>query len=340
MAGAAATYEGILRDLRKKQYYPIYYLMGEEDFFIDKISNYIIENVLSETEKDFNLTVMYGSDVEDVAAIVNMAKRYPMMAEHQVVVVKEAQNIKNIEGLEPYLERPQMSTLLVICHKHGVLDKRKKLASVIEKKGVLFESKRFRDNQLPDFISSYLSDKGVKIESNALEMLSDHVGADLSRMSSELDKLAITLEGGRKTIMPDDIEKNIGISKDYNNFELLNAIQTKDVLKANTIIQYFAENPKSNPIQVTIATLFNFFSNLMLAYYSPDKSEQGLASFMGLRNAWQARTYSMAMRQYNGWKAMSIISDIRRADAMSKGVENVSVTDADILNELVFKILH
>lgn len=340
MPVAAVTYEGVLRDLRKKQYYPIYYLMGEEDFFIDKISDYIIDNVLTETEKDFNQTVIYGSDVEDIATIVNLAKRYPMMAEHQVVVVKEAQNIKNIEALAPYLEKPQPSTILVMCHKHGVLDRRKKLASVVEKTGVLFESKRYKDNQLPEFISSYLSAKNIKIEPKASEMLSNHVGSDLSRMSGELDKLVITLEDGRKVITPDDIENNIGISKDYNNYELLNAIQTKDVLKANMVIRYFAENQKTNPIQVTIAGLFNFFANLMLAYYSPDKSEQGLANFMGLRNAWQARNYRNAMRLYSAWKTMNIISDIRRADGMSKGVDNASVSSADILNELVFKILH
>jgi DNA polymerase-3 subunit delta len=340
MAASEVTYDSVLRDLRKKVYFPIYFLMGEEDFFIDKVSNFIIDNVLSETEKDFNMTVVYGSDIEDVASIVNLAKRYPMMAEHQVVVVKEAQNIKTLEALVPYLEKPQKSTLLVICYKHGVIDKRKKLASTIGKTGVLFESKKYRDYQLPAFIKSYLSDKNITIDPKASDMLSNHVGADLSRMSGELDKLIITLEQGRKVITPEDIEKNIGISKDYNNFELLNAVQEKNVLKANTIIKYFAENPKSNPIQVTTATLFNFFANLMLAYYSPDKSAQGLGNFLNIHNSWQVKNYQTAMRLYNAWKVMSIISDIRRADAMSKGVGNVSVNDGDILNELIFKILH
>lgn len=340
MAAAEVTYDTILRDLRKKQYFPIYFLMGEEDFFIDKVSNFIIDHVLTETEKDFNMTVVYGSDIEDIASIVNLAKRYPMMAEHQVVVVKEAQNIKSLEALVPYLEKPQKSTLLVICYKHGVIDRRKKLAATVEKAGVLFESKRYKDYQLPTFIKSYLSDKKITIDPKASEMLSNHVGSDLSRMSGELDKLIITLDEGRKNITPDDIEKNIGISKDYNNFELLNAIQNKDVLKANTIVKYFTENPKSNPIQVTTATLFNFFANLMLAYYSPDKSIRGVGNFLNLHNEWQVKNYMTAMRLYNAWKVMSIISDIRKADAMSKGVDNASVTDGDILSELIFKILH
>jgi len=340
MAKAVATYDGIIRDLRAKKYFPIYYLMGEEDYYIDKIADFIIDNVLSETEKDFNLTVVYGSDVADVAAIVNLAKRYPMMAEHQVVVVKEAQNVSNLEDLSFYLQQPQPQTLLVICHKHGILDKRKKLAGAVDKKGVLFESKRLRDYQLPAFISSYLSQRGITVEAKASEMLSNFVGTDLSRMSGELDKLIITLDKSSKCVTSEQVEQNIGISKDYNNFELLKAIQTKDVLKANTIIRYFAKNPKVNPIQVTIATLFNFFANLMMTYYAPDKSERGVADFLGLHTTWQVRDYQTAMRYYNGWKTMQIISDIRRADGMSKGVESNSQSDADILRELIFKILH
>ena len=293
MAKQEITCDDILRELKAGQYRPIYYLMGEEPYYIDLISDYITDNVLNETEKEFNLTVVYGADV-DVATIINAAKRYPMMSEHQVVVVKEAQNIRNIEELSYYLQKPLLSTILVICHKHGVLDKRKKL----------------------------------------------FVGTDLSRLTGELEKLIITLPKGQTRVTPEQIERNIGISKDYNNFELRSAIVEKDVLKANRIIKYFEENPKTNPIQMTLSLLFGFFSNLMLAYYAPEKSEQGIAAFLGLKSPWQSREYLNAMRMYNGIKTMQIIGEIRYTDAKSKGVGNPSLNDSDLLRELVFKILH
>ena len=339
MAKQTLTYDEIVKDLKAKHYYPVYYLMGEESYYIDKISDYIAENVLTDTEKEFNLSVVYGADV-DISTIINTAKRYPMMSEYQVVIVKEAQNVRNMEELAFYLQKPLFSTILVLCHKHGVLDRRKKLAAEVEKNGVLFESSKIKDAQLPAFITSYMKRKGVDLEPKATTMIADFVGTDLSRLTGELEKLIITLPKGSTRVTPEQIEKNIGISKDYNNFELLNAIQNKDVLKANTIVKYFTENPKSNPIQVTTATLFNFFANLMLAYYSPDKSIRGVGNFLNLHNEWQVKNYMTAMRLYNAWKVMSIISDIRKADAMSKGVDNASVSDGDILSELIFKILH
>ena len=270
MAKQETTCDDILKELRAKQYRPVYYLMGEESYYIDLISDYIVDNVLTDTEKEFNLTVVYGADV-DIATVINAAKRYPMMSERQVVVVKAAQAIRNMEELSYYLQKPLNSTILVLCHKHGVLDRRKKLAAEIEKVGVLFESKKV---------------------------------------------------------------------KDYNNFELRSAIVEKDILKANKIIKYFEENPKTNPIQMTLSLLFGFFSNLMLAYYAPEKTEQGIASFIGLKTPWQSREYLSAMRRYSGVKTMQIIGEIRYADAKSKGVGNSSLSDGDILRELVFKILH
>ena len=308
-------------------------------YYIDLIADYITDNILTETEKEFNLTVVYGADV-DIATVINAAKRYPMMSEHQVVVVKEAQNIRNMEELSYYLQKPLLSTILVICHKHGVLDRRKKLAAEIEKTGVLFESKKVKDAQLPAFITSYMKRKGIDVEPKATAMLADFVGADLSRLTGELEKLIITLPKGHTRVTPEQIEKNIGISKDYNNFELRSALVEKDVLKANKIIKYFEENPKTNPIQMTLSLLFGFFSNLMLAYYAPEKSEQGIANMLGLRTPWQAKDYLAAMRRYNGVKTMQIIGEIRYADAKSKGVGNPSLSDGDILRELVFKILH
>lgn len=339
MAKQEITCDDILKELRAKQYRPVYYLMGEEPYYINLIADYITDNILTETEKEFNLTVVYGADV-DIATVINAAKRYPMMSEHQVVVVKEAQNIRNMEELSYYLQKPLLSTILVICHKHGVLDRRKKLAAEIEKTGVLFESKKVKDAQLPAFITSYMKRKGIDVEPKATAMLADFVGADLSRLTGELEKLIITLPKGHTRVTPEQIEKNIGISKDYNNFELRSALVEKDVLKANKIIKYFEENPKTNPIQMTLSLLFGFFSNLMLAYYAPEKSEQGIANMLGLRTPWQAKDYLAAMRRYNGVKTMQIIGEIRYADAKSKGVGNPSLSDGDILRELVFKILH
>ena len=236
------TYEEIARELKNRIYKPVYYLMGEESYYIDRISEYIAQTVLNENEKEFNQTIVYGADT-DIATVINAAKRYPMMSKYQVVIVKEAQNIKNIEELVYYLQKPLDSTILVLCHKHGTLDRRKKLAAEIEKVGVLFESKKIKDAQLPGFISSYLKRRSVEIEPKASEMMAEFVGADLSRMAGELEKLIITLPRGQKRITPEQIERNIGISKDYNNFELRNALVAKDVFKANQIIKYFEENP-------------------------------------------------------------------------------------------------
>ena len=339
MAKQEYTYEGIIRELQAKQYRPVYYLMGDEAFYIDKIADYIIDNVLTDTEKEFNQTILYGADV-DAATIINAAKRYPMMSEYQVIVVKEAQAVHNMEELVFYLQKPLQSTILVLCHKHGSLDKRKKLAAEIEKVGVLYESKKLKEAQLPAFIAAYIKQKGFDIDQKATAMLAEFVGTDLSRLVGEMEKLIITSSKNSTKITPEQIEKNIGISKDYNNFELRSALVEKDVLKANKIVKYFEKNKKTNPIQVTLSLLFGFYSNLMMAYYAPEKSEQGIAAFLGLKFSWQAREYMAAMRKYSGIKTMQIISEIRTTDAKSKGVENSSLSDGDLLRELVFKILH
>ena len=333
------TCDDILRELRSKQYRPIYYLKGEAAYYIDLISDYIMDNVLTDTEKEFNLSVVYGADV-DIATVINAAKRYPMMSEHQVVIVKEAQSIRNIDELSYYLQKPLRSTILVMCHKHGVLDRRKKLAAEIEKVGILFESKKLKETQLPAFITSYMKRKGVDLEPKATSMLADFVGTDLSRLTGELEKLIITLPKGQTRVTPEQIERNIGISKDYNNFELRSALVERNVLKANQIINYFEKNPKTNPLQMTLSLLFGFYSNLMLAYYAPEKSEQGIASFLGLKSPWQAREYQTAMKRYSGVKTMQIIGEIRYTDAKSKGIGNSSLTDSELLRELIFKILH
>lgn len=333
------TYEEIVRNLKNEVYSPIYFLMGEEDYYIDRISDYLVNHTLTETEKEFNLTVLYGADT-DITTVINAAKRYPMMSKYQVVVVKEAQHLRNIEELTYYLQKPLASTILVFCYKHGALDRRKKITAEIEKAGVLFESKKLKEAQLPGFISSYLKRKQVEIEPKASEMMAEFVGADLNRMAGELEKLIITLPAGQKRITPELIERNIGISKDYNNFELRNALIAKDVLKANQIVKYFEENPKNNPLQVTLAVLFNFFANLMLAYYAPEKTDQGIAAQLGLRSPWQSKDYMIAMQKYSGVKVMQIIGAIRECDAKSKGIGNPSTPDGELLRSLVYMILH
>lgn len=333
------TYEEIVRSIKNKHYAPVYFLMGDEDYYIDQITDLIMRTVLTDVEKEFNQTVIYGSDT-DIASVINMAKRYPMMAEHQVIVVKEAQNLKNIDQLGFYLQKPLLSTILVFCYKHGVIDRRKKIAAEIDKLGVLFESKKLRDTQLPGFIVSYLKVKQVDIEPKASEIMAEFVGTDLSRMVGELDKLILTLPEGKRRITPEQIERNIGISKDYNNFELRTALVEKNIDKANRIVKYMEDNPKNNPLPLTLSVIFNFFSNLMLAYYAPNKSEQGIAKHLGLRSQWQAHDYLSAMRNFKATKVMQIISAIRECDAKSKGIGNTSVSDGELIRELVFFILH
>lgn len=333
------TYEDIAKNIKNGKFAPVYLLMGEEDYYIDRISDYIVEKALDENEKEFNLTIMYGLDT-DVASIVNNAKRYPMMSEHQVVVVKEAQNIRAWDDLSFYLQKPLESTILVICYKHGTMDKRKKIVAEIEKKGVVFESKKLKENMLPAFITTYLKRRKMEIEDKAAEMMADFVGNDLNRMAGELDKLIITMPAGKNRITPEEIERNIGISKDYNNFELKNALIAKDTLKANKIVKYFNDNPKNNPIQPTLTILFNYFSNLMVAYYAPERSENGVAAYLGLKSPWQAKEYLAGMKAYSGVKTMNIITQIRLCDAKSKGIGNVSLSQGELLRELVYFILH
>lgn len=336
----ANEYLAILRDVRSGNFKPVYFLMGEESYFIDLITEAIIKHALTDDERDFNQTVMYGADVANYGIVVNAAKRYPMMAPRQLVVVKEAQQIPNIEMLSYYLKQPLNTTVLVINHKHGTV-KGKKLLSEIEQVGVVYESKRLYDSQLPAFINSYVSEGGCTIENKAMQMLADYIGSDLNRLTGELDKLRIAMGEGRTHITPDDVERNVGVSKDYNNFELLNAIVTRNVFKANRIVNYFERNQRSNPLVVTISVLFGFFSNLMIAYFAADKSEQGLMQELKLRSTFQARDYVAAMRQYNAFKCIDVIALLRQYDARSKGIGSTSnTTEGELLRELVFKIIH
>ena len=336
---AKYTYESIMSELRSGVYRPVYYLMGEEGYFTDKITDYIIENALTEVERDFNLTVFYGLET-DIDTVINTAKRFPMMAERQVVVVKEAQALKNIDNLIYYLQNPQPTTVLVFAHKNGSLDKRKKVATEVDRNGVVLDTKKFREDHLPSFISSYLKEKGLTADPKSVLMLRESIGADLARIAGEIDKLSISLPQDATAITPELVEEHIGISKEYNNFELQNAIVNKDVYKANKIINYFAQNPKKNPIQMTLALLFSFFSNLMMCYYAPEKTERGVAEFLGLKSSWGVGDYLKAMRNYRAMHVMEVLHLIRLADAQSKGAEGAALPDGEIMRELLYKIMH
>ena len=264
------------------------------------------------------------------------------MAERQVIIVKEAQNIKNWDALERYLEKPVKSTVLVICHKNGNIDKRKKFVTKAGAVGVVFESKKKRDSELPSFISLYLKNNGqATIEQKAAQMIADFIGSDLSRLTSELDKLLLSLPANDKRVTPEIVEASIGISKDFNPYELRNAIVSKDVVKANLIIDYFSSNPKAGSAYMLVPTLFNYFQNLLIAYYAPRPiTDEGVASWLGLGKAWAAKEYILGMRNFSGVKVMQIISKIREIDAKSKGLDNPNTSIGELLRELIFFILH
>lgn len=338
MAKQAVTYDQILSSLKRKEYKPVYMLMGDEAFYIDRISDFIEENVLSEDEKAFNQTILYGKD-SSLSEIIMAAKRYPMMSQYQVIIVKEAQHIKNFDDLQFYLQNPLTSTLLVFCHKYGKLDGRKKSTQEIEKKGLLFESKKLFDNQVSGWIESYVKSMNVAIDAKASTMLAEYLGNDLTRIVHEVEKLLITKPKEQNSITPELIERNIGISKDYNNFELVNALTQKEILKSNRIVEYFGKNNKNNPLIVTITVLFNFFSNLLLYHSLKDKSQMNVASELKI-NPYFVKDFQQAATRYNSAKVIQIISDIRKTDVQSKGFGNSSISDYDLLKELVFKILH
>jgi DNA polymerase-3 subunit delta len=333
----AITYEEIIGNLQKKIYHPIYFLMGEEAYFIDKISDYITDHVLSEAEKGFNQSVLYGKDLEPHVIMAN-ARRFPMMANHQVIIVREAQNIKKIEELESYVKNPLSSTILVISYKYKTLDKRKTFTKLLDQKGILFESKKIYDNQLPNWISSYLKNLQYTISPQAAAMISEYLGTDLSKVANELDKLIISLPAGSQ-ITPDHIEKNIGISKEFNVFELQNALGERDLLKANRIINYFGANPSSNGVPAVTASLFSYFSKLLNYHFLEDKSQNNVASVLQV-HPFFVKTYVSAAKNFNIKKCVEIVSLLREYDMKSKGFGNVSASPADLQREMIYRILH
>jgi len=336
---SSLTFSSIMSDLKAGKYAPIYLLMGEEPYYIDRIADYIAENVLQEEERDFNQTIVYGLDTT-AAQIADAARGYPMMAQYRVIIVKEAQAIKSWEPVEKYLDNPLPSTILVVCHKNGTVDRRKKFASKAQAVGVVFESKKKRDNELPAFIEGYLHQRNASIDHKAAMMMTEAIGADLNRLTSELDKLLISLPEDAKKITPELVEEKIGVSKDYNIFELRDAIVRRDVFKANAIVKYLYKNPKAGSIYSMLPILFNFFQNLMIAHYAPNKSEGGVAQQLGFNSPWAAKDYLPAMRNYTPMKTLQIISKMREIDAKSKGLDNPNTGAGDLMKELIFFILH
>lgn len=336
----SVTYESIMKELMEGKFHPVYYLHGDESYYIDKIADYIAEHALQPEERDFNQTIMFGSDVS-ASQIADTCRRYPMMAERQVVIVKEAQNVKNTEALEKYMKQPLKSTVLVMCHKNGKIDGRKReYVKAIQNAGILFESAKLRERDLPAFIEKYLSQKNVSIDPKSTQLIADAIGADLSRLTSELDKVMISLPEENRRVTPQVVEEQIGVSKDFNGFELRDAIVNRNVFKANQIMNYFDKNPKAGSIYSFLPMMFNFFQNLMIAYYAPKKTQEGVAEWLELKSAWFAKEYMTGMRNYTGVKVMQIISKLREIDAKSKGLDNPNTPPEELMKELIFFILH
>lgn len=333
----SATFQSIMADLKRKVYHPVYFLCGEEPYYIDKITDFIANNVLEEHEREFNQTVIYGKETE-IANVIEYAKQFPMMANHQVVIVKEAQNLRKIEDLQSYLENPSKSTVLVLAHKYKKPDKRKAFGKKLAKHSVYFESKKLYENKIPDWISSYLSERKYRISPKASLLVTEYLGTDLSKVANELDKLMLNLPEGTE-ISPKDIEENIGISKDFNTFELQGALGKKDLYKANLIAQHFALNAKEHPLVVTISSLYTYFSKILGYHFLKDRSQATVATALKV-HPFFVKEYELAARNYPAKKAVAIIRYLKDFDLRSKGVNNPSTSDGELLKELVFKILH
>ena len=331
------TYDQILNEIHQKQFAPIYFLTGDEPYFIDMISDTIENEGLDEADRAFNQIVVYGRDV-DVETIANHARSFPMMGERMVVIVKEAQDVKDLDKFEAYLDTIPETTLLVFVYKYKKFDKRKTLAKKIDKKGVWFESKKLYDSNIPGWIQNYLKAEGYSITPKATQMLADFLGTDLHKIANELKKLTIALPKN-KSIDDADVERNIGISKDFNVFELQNAIGNRDVLKANRIVNYFGDNTKENPLLVTAISLYGFFAKLIKLHHTQDKSQGNLASVLGVA-PYFVRDYQTAARNYPPQVCIRNISILREFDMKSKGYDSGDTSEKDLYREMIFKLMH
>lgn len=337
---AGITYQDIVRDVKAGNFAPIYLLMGDEDYYIDQLSQYILDQALKPEERDFNYDLLYGAEAR-ANDIISIARQFPMMADRRIVMVREFQSLQDKEILSAYAKNPNPTTVLILCHKHGKLDGRRALGSDIKKNGgVVFESRRLYDRELPPFVVKYVERKGKTIDTAATQMLCEHVGSDLSRLAAEIDKLLMALPESESRVGATLVEELTGMSKDYNNYELQNALAVRDVYKANQIVKYFDSNPRTFALPVTLASLFNLFSDVLLAYFAPSQTDDGIAQYLG-RSTWQARQAIIpARRNYSGQKVIDIISEITKTDAKSKGVGGDKTSSGDLLKELVFFILH
>ncbi|WP_212006293.1 DNA polymerase III subunit delta [Chitinophaga sp. HK235] len=329
-------YQDIIRDWKQKKFRPLYWLEGEEDFFIDQVTNYAEHHLLDEAEKGFNLTILYGKDT-DWTAVVNTCRRYPMFAERQVVVLKEAQAMRDLLKLEAYIENPLASTVFVVAHKQGKIDGRSKLAKLIKEKGVLLATKKMYDNQLPAWVESYVSSRELAISQKAAILLVDHIGNDLSRIANEIDKLLVNLPAGKK-IDEGDIEKYVGISKEYNVFELQNAIGQKNTAKVFRIISYFAANPKAAPIQMTLPALYNFFAKVNLIF-GVKGGEKEVATALGV-HPFFVKDYMNAARQYGPEGTEKAILLLHQYNLRSIGINDSGVEDGELMKELMYKVMN
>lgn len=333
------SFNSIRNDILQRRFKPVYLFMGEESYFIDELTELLSKTVLTETEKDFNMQTFYGAD-SDVNLIIASARRFPMMAEFQLIIVKEAQLLDKFDLFNLYAKKPMPSTILVINYKYGTIDKRKSVVKSIQDIGIVFDSKKMYENQIPPFIQSWLKEKKISIDEKSAQMLTDFIGNDISKLIPQLQKLEVSLPEGVRHISAELIEKNVGVSKDYNNFELQKAIITKNIVMANRIVDYFDKNQKDNPAIATIAILFAYFSNLLECFWLPKKDEQSIMNALHMKSAYFVRDYMTGMRNYSAQKVMQIISDLRTFDARLKGVDNVSASHGDLLKELVYRIMH
>lgn len=332
------TYEAIIKDLEAKKYSPIYLLHGDEPYYIDKISNYIEKNVLNPGEQSFNQAVLYGKDTE-FKTVVDEARQYPMMASHRVVVIKEAQDMRTLKKLEAYAENPSPQSILVINHKYKKFDSRTKLAKAIKANGVLFQSKKLYDNKVPAWISGYLSNKGVNIAPDASMMAAEFLGTDLNKIANEMDKVIVNLEG-QKSISADMIKEMVGISKDYNVFELQKAIGTMDTEKVFRIINYFAANEKANPLVMVLSNLYGYFFKVYTAAYHGKKNDNELKTLLGLPTPYFVKDYRIAAKNYKGQKLINIFDALKEADLKSKGVGARNQTSREVLRELMIQVFY
>lgn len=337
MAEQAVTYEQVLKKINGGEYAPVYLLMGEESYYIDKLTDALVERVVKEEHKDFDQTVVYGKDV-DAMTIVSLARRYPMMSAHQLVVVKEAQAVKKLEELDIYLKSPQQSTVLVLCYKHGAVDKRKSFYTTIKKKGVVYESKKLYDNQVAGKVTEMAKEKGMSIDVKSANLIAEFLGADLTKIANEIEKLRIVLPKGT-AITPEEVQKHIGINKDYNNFELLDALVVKDVVRVARIVDYFGRDRGANPLVMTVAVLFNFFSNLVIYHMLDNKDNMNVATVLKI-NPYFVGQYKRAASSYPFSKACRVITYLREADVAVKGMGKMQMQENELLKLMVFKILH